>query len=346
MGISASPVRFGVTLQGVEPPRAFQQQVRDIEAAGFSHLWITDSSLHARYVYSYLTLAALNSERLMLGTGVTHPFTRHPAINTNAIATLDEISEGRAILGIGAGDSPTVELGFAPAKVQIVREMIEVARRLMAGEELDFDGAAFKVKHGHLHYKYRDRVPIYMAVSGPKMLELAGELADGVIVQCGLFPEAVEFAREHVAKGAAKAGRSVDEVDFWVMMCGSVSQDRATGLNRSRTMAAWFAQMAPHMCEVAGVDRATVDTIRAAYSGGEFHQAQAAAALTPDSMVEYFTLGGTPDDARARIERLMACGVKGFNYMPTGAGRPESLGLFAGEVLAPLRAGRVGVPAE
>src|SRR5712664_232327 len=108
--------QFGITLQGIEPPGAFQRQIRDVEAAGFSHLWITDSSLHARYVYSYLTLAALNSRHLLLGTGVTHPFTRHPAITANAIATLDEISEGRAILGIGAGDSPTVELGFAPAK--------------------------------------------------------------------------------------------------------------------------------------------------------------------------------------------------------------------------------------
>jgi 5,10-methylenetetrahydromethanopterin reductase len=80
-----------------------------------------------------------------------------------------------------------------------------------------------------------------------------------------------------------------------------------------------------------------VDQIRAAYSGGEFHQAQAAAALTPDSMVEYFTLGGTPEEARARIERLLACGVKGFNYMPTGAGRPESLAHFSRQVLAPLK---------
>lgn len=338
MESSAFPIRFGVTLQGVEPPRVFQQQVREIEAGGFTHLWITDSSLHARYVYSYLTLAALNSEHLQLGTGVTHPFTRHPAINVNAIATLDEISEGRAILGIGAGDSPTVELGYAPAKVQIVREMIEVARRLMAGETLDHEGPAFRIKHGHLHYKFRDRVPIYMACSGPRMLELAGELADGVIVQCGLFPEAVEFAREHVAKGAARAGRSLDEVDFWVMMCGAISEDRETAMNRSRTMAAWFAQMAPHMCAVAGIDRATIAKIQAAYSGGEFHQAQAAAALTPDEMVECFTLGGTPDDARARVERLIECGVKGFNYMPTGAGRPESLGLFTRQVMPSLRA--------
>lgn len=341
MATIASPVRFGVTLQGVEPPRAFQQQVRDIEGAGFTHLWITDSSLHARYVYSYLTLAALSSERLLLGTGVTHPFTRHPAINVNAIATLDEISEGRAILGIGAGDAPTVELGYAPARVKVVREMVELARGLLAGETMNFEGSAFRVKNGHLHFKYRDTVPIYMACSGPRMLELAGELADGVIVQCGLFPEAVDFAREHVARGAARAGRSLAEVDFWVMMCGAISEDRTAAVNRSRTMAAWFAQMAPHMCEVAGVDPAVVQKIRDAYSGGEFHQAQAAAALTPDAMVESFTLGGTPAEARARVERLIACGVRGFNYMPTGAARPESLANFSQSILPSLRAAPV-----
>jgi 5,10-methylenetetrahydromethanopterin reductase len=130
----------------------------------------------------------------------------------------------------------------------------------------------------------------------------------------------------------------VDEIDFWVMMCGAISEDRATALNRSRTMAAWFAQMAPHMCEVAGIDPATVQKIQSAYSGGEFHQAQAAAALTPDEMVQCFTLGGTPDEARVRIERLRDYGVKGFNYMPTGAGRPESLQLFSQYIL-PLAVG-------
>ncbi len=152
-------------------------------------------------------------------------------------------------------------------------------------------------------------------------------------MQCGLFPEAVNFAREHVAKGAARAGRSPDEVDFWVMMCGAISHDRTTALNRSRTMAAWFAQMAPHTCELAGIDPAIIEKIRGAYSGGEFHQAQAAAALTPDEMVQLFTLGGTPDESLARIKGLIDCGVRGFNYMPTGGGRPESLQLFTKEIM-------------
>lgn len=334
-----APLKFGVTLQGVEPPRVFQQQVRDIERAGFTHLWVTDSSLHARYVYEYLTLAALNSERLQLGTGVTHPFTRHPAITVNAIATLDEISEGRAMLGIGSGDTPTAELGYSPARLQTLREMIQVARRLMAGDTLDYDGSTFQLDHAQLHYKFRERVPIYIACSGPRVLELAGEVADGVIAQCGLFPAAVDYVLEHVAIGAARAGRSLDEIEIWMMMCGAIAEDRETALKHSRTMAAWFAQTAPHLCVLAGVDAARVKQIQAAYSGGEFHQAQAAGELVTEEMIQQFTLGGTPDEARARIEELAAQGVRAFNYMPTGAGRAESLKWFQDEIIAR----RVGV---
>ena len=329
-------IQFGATLQGVEPPPVFRQQVQDLEAGGFTALWVTDSSLHARYVYAYLTLAALSTERLKLGTGVTHPFTRHPAVNVNAIVTLDEISEGRAILGVGTGDRPTAELGYSPARVQTVREMIHIARRLMAGETLDYEGSTFRLANAKLYYKYRERIPIFIACSGPRMLELAGEVADGVIVQCGLFPQAIDFARQHIRTGADRAQRPLDDIELWVMACGSISQDRQQGMNRSRTMAAWFAQTAPHCCELAGLDRGLIKRIQEVYSGGEFHQAQAAGALVPDEMVELFTLGGTPADARERIERLVHHRVRAFNFMPTGAERAQSLGLFTEEILPSL----------
>jgi 5,10-methylenetetrahydromethanopterin reductase len=325
--------RFGITLQGVEPPKIFQQQVRDLEEVGFTHLWVTDSSLHARYVYEYLTLAALNSQSLQLGTGVTHPFTRHPATTVNAIATLDEISEGRAMLGVGAGDSPTAELGFRPARVQVVREMIEVARKLMAGETLDYENSTFRLANAQLHYKHRDRVPIYIACSGPKMLELAGEVADGVIVQCGVFPQVVDFALEHIGAGAARAGRNLEDIEIWMMACGAISEDRAQGIKNSRVMAAWFAQKAPHLCALAGNDSALVKRIQHAFSGGEFHEAQRAAALVPDEMVAQFTLGGTAEDARARIDQLVAHGVTRLNFMPVGANRAQSIQLFEQNVM-------------
>ncbi|MCZ7573621.1 MAG: LLM class flavin-dependent oxidoreductase [Ardenticatenaceae bacterium] len=338
MAEHSNELRFAVTLQGVEPPDVFQHQVRELEGLGFSQLWVTDSSLHARYVYAYLTLAALNSERLLLGTGVTNPFTRHPGMTINAIATVDEISRGRMILGIGAGDSPTSELGYAPARRRDLAEMVSAARRLFSGEILSHNDSTYRWTNAQLHYRYRDQVPVYMAGSGPRMLELAGEIADGVIAQCGLFPAAVDLACEHIATGAQRAGRSLDDIDLWIMACGTISEDRRQALDGSRAMAAWFARMAPYYCQVAGVDPALVKRIQEVYSGGEFHLAEQAAALVPDEMVELFTLAGTPDEARDRIARLADRGVNGINFMPIGPRRTASFQLFA-RFVAPLRTG-------
>jgi 5,10-methylenetetrahydromethanopterin reductase len=326
---SSNSFKLGLTLQGVEPPDRFQQQVRDLEAAGYSHLWVTDSSLHARYVYAYLTLAALNSQHLLLGTGVTHPYTRHPGITVNAIATIDEISGGRAMLGLGAGDRPTGELGFSPARLHVMREMITTARRLLAGEKLNYTGSTFKLVEAEIHYKQRERVPIYMACSGPRMLALAGELADGIIVQVGVFPAAIEYALQRIAEGAGRAGRAVEDIELWVMACGTISEDRDQARHSSRLMAAWFAQTAPATCELAGLDPAIVSRIQAAYRGGEFHLAKDAAALVPDEMVELFTVGGSPAEARARIERLAGFNITGINFMPIGPNRTTSFKLFA-----------------
>jgi 5,10-methylenetetrahydromethanopterin reductase len=240
------------------------------------------------------------------------------------------------MLGVGAGDRPTAELGYSPARLETLRAMIGLVRGLMAGETLTESEGPFRMADAHLHYRQRERVPLYMACSGPRMLALAGELADGVIIQCGLFPAAIEFARQHLAEGAQRAGRSLEDLEIWVMMCGAISEDGDSAIRSSRTMAAWFAQTAPHCCALAGLDPALLKRIQAAYSGGEFHHAQAAAQLVPPEMVELFTLGGTPAAARARVEGLMACGLKAFNYMPTGGERATSLSLFAQHILAPL----------
>src|ERR1700751_5159697 len=105
---------YGVALQAVDPPASFTAMVAEIESLGFDYLWLTDSSLHARNSYAYLTLAAVSSSRLRLGTAVTTPVTRPPAIPAAAAATVDEVAAGRTILGIAAGDRPLLALGHKP----------------------------------------------------------------------------------------------------------------------------------------------------------------------------------------------------------------------------------------
>src|SRR6266700_1480584 len=125
-------MKFGVIYQSFDPPPVFLEYVRAIEDLGFADLWVCDSSLHARDVFAYLTLAATHTRRVRLGVSVFQPYTRHPAIDVNGMATINEISGGRVSMAVGAGDRPQLELGFRPAPVRLVREMIQVCRRRMA----------------------------------------------------------------------------------------------------------------------------------------------------------------------------------------------------------------------
>src|SRR5579862_4588991 len=194
--------RSGVVLQGVDAPREFGGMVAEVDRLGFDHLWLTDSSLHARNCYAYLTLAAGLSPRLLLGTAVTNPLTRHPAITAAAAATVDEISAGRMILGIGAGDRPLLALGQRPATLATLEAAVAGIRRLWRGEEVDLAAREFTMSRAHLRFPARADIPVYLSASGPKTLELAGRVADGAILLVGLFPEALEWAISHLTRGA------------------------------------------------------------------------------------------------------------------------------------------------
>src|SRR5690349_20971995 len=134
--MAADGLRLGVVLQPVDPPDEFVRTVHLVEELGYDALWLTDSSLHARYVFSYLTLAAVNSSRILLGSGVTNPVTRHPALLAVAAATVDEIAGGRFVLGIGAGDRPLTALRARPASLRRLESAIVGLRQLLAGERV------------------------------------------------------------------------------------------------------------------------------------------------------------------------------------------------------------------
>src|SRR6266849_2888595 len=155
--------KSGVVLQGVDEPSAFCGMVEEIDSLGFDHLWLTDSSLHARDCYSYLTLAAIRSSRLLLGTAVTNPATRHPAITAAAAATVDEVPAGRLTLGIGAGDRPLLALGLRPSPLATLDAAVAGIRRLWRGQEVDLSAGGFNMNHAHLRFPAHADMPVYIA---------------------------------------------------------------------------------------------------------------------------------------------------------------------------------------
>jgi 5,10-methylenetetrahydromethanopterin reductase len=321
-------LKLGVLLQAVDPPTDFGSLVTEVEERGFAHLLVADSSLHARDVYPYLTIAAMASEELLVGTGVTHPFTRHPGVTANAIGTIAELSCGRAVLGVGVGDRPVRELGLTPAKRSTLHDAVETWRSLTAGAAVSRDHRRFALRDARLAFPPASSVPVWIAASGPRTLALAGEIGDGVLAQIGLTPRHIEFALDRVREGAGGAGRPPPE--FGVVAYGSVAPDRARARDESRYIAAWFAQTAPMQCELAGVNRQLVARIRRAYRGGELHKADEAARLVSEEMIDALTIGGTPDEVATRLGEFEALGVDRVTYMPMGEDRWGSIRAFAG----------------
>jgi 5,10-methylenetetrahydromethanopterin reductase len=211
---------FGVSLV-CDNLAAFPDWVRTVDDCGFDVIGLTDSP--ALYPETYVTgvLAAQNTSRVRFGPRVTNPLTRHPIVAAQAIGSLDILSGGRALYGIGAGDSAAHTAGTRPARVADIEEYLLTVRALLAGEPVTYRGAELRM------FSEPRRVPIYVAAAGPKMLRMAGRVADGVIIGSGVLPEVIEHTLGFIREGAESAGRSLSDLDLWWLCGARVADSRA-----------------------------------------------------------------------------------------------------------------------
>lgn len=326
-------LKFGVSVMSVDPPSEFVALVKEVEEYGFDYMWVCDSSLHSRDIFSYLTLCTVNTTRITLGTNILNPLTRHPGLSVRGVATLDEISNGRVIMGVGRGAEPLHELGLEYASLASVREMIEVTRRLLAGEVMDFEGSTFRLTGARLRYKLRSRIPVYVAATGPKMLELAGEVGDGVWMHVGPDLRCVQFALDRVRAGAARAGRAPEAVDASLFVFYAAEADRARAFEAARLGATYLLTVTPHYPRLIGMREEDARRLKAAYAGTHFHEAKEAARLTTDDLVDAMTLSGTVDDVIRKLERVITLGIRHVDLFPMGGNTRAQVRTFAEKVL-------------
>jgi 5,10-methylenetetrahydromethanopterin reductase len=319
-------MRYGVTLQGVYEPAEWMELVRWIDDLGFDHLWITDSSLHAGDCYVYATLALQVSSRLSVGTAVTNPLTRHPAIAANAFRSLSQLAPGRVICGTGVGDRPLQALGLSMAKLATLRGSIETMRSLWRGEHVEGEIGPWKLNGAHLLSPVAEP-PVYVSASQPRALELTGEIADGLILLTGLFPEGLAFAREHVARGRERSERS--SFDETLFLYGAIADDEQQAIDAARSIAAWFPMMAPDHARLAGMSDDLIEGVVSRYAGGEFQHAKEAARLISDELVQKIAFCGSPKTARAKLDWLRSEGVCAVSIFPLGQHRRDTIAAFA-----------------
>jgi 5,10-methylenetetrahydromethanopterin reductase len=209
-------------------PRSVASAVADARLAedvGFELVGVADSQSVFREMYATMALCAQATRRVRIGPSVTNPITRHPAVAASGIATIDEIAPGRAFFGIGSGDSAILNLAERPSTLADMRAYLETMRALHVTGEATWRGRPVRLTW------VKRAIPLYLSAEGPRTLELAGEIADGVIVNVGLEPALVRDAVAHIHTGARRAGRDPATIDLWTMVRANVTDDVSAGVD-------------------------------------------------------------------------------------------------------------------
>ena len=323
--------RFGVEFVPQKHPDKIVEYTVLAEKVGIDYVWITDH-YNNRNVYITLTLIALNTKKVYLGPGVTNPYVINPCWTASALATLDEVSNGRAVLGIGAGDKATLQqIGITWAKpLTTVKEAVIIMRKLLDGETVKYDGKVFKVLNARLNYKPTRKIPIYIGAQAPKMLQLAGELGDGVLINAS-HPDDFKEAVPLIKKGAEKAGKDPGKIDIVAYTCFSVDLDKAKAKEAAIPVVAFIvAGASDKVIERHGIKKEDVNRIREYLSKGKILDAFKA---VTDDMLEAFSIYGTPKECIDKINTLLKVGITQIVFgSPIGPSKKKSLELV-GEIL-------------
>jgi 5,10-methylenetetrahydromethanopterin reductase len=316
-------MQFGIRFPPAEGPESTARLAREAEEAGFGYVWGVDSPLLAGALfdpYVDLAAAALNTSKVKLGPCVTPLLLRSPVATAAAILSLDRVSDGRAILGMGSGGSALVTLGISKRQDRVytagaiqrqaqLREEVTFLRRLFAGEPVSMGARDIQIDPPR-------PIKIYIAATGPRALELAGEIADGVFIHVGIWPPAIKDAIERIRRGAEKAGRNFSDIDLVSSTYTAVSADgnRKADARYIKPEVSFLYTQRPDLLEQAGFDtsrrvpeKMPHPDMTHAYDWEE--AMQAADSYIPDEVAETFCLVGPPSDAVRRIRELQEMGI-------------------------------------
>jgi 5,10-methylenetetrahydromethanopterin reductase len=344
----SQPIRVHLRIPGTAPMSQLARLIEEVEGAGFDGAGILDSQLLSRDAFVVLGQAASHTSRLTLFPAVTNPFTRHASVLASAIQTVEELAPGRVKFVIGTGYTSASTIGRKPATLAEMRACISTVKGLLAGHTVEFDGTP-----GRLGYAAGRRIPVIMAASGPKAIEVAGEIADGVLLLVGFNRGIIERALEHLERGAKRAGRRLDDLEIiWAVRIGTAATTAEARCHARPTAVHWgVLRWGGYWLEPAGLELPELevpDAVLRIYPdlshADDWKAAIAATAFVPDEvnaqLCDAIGLIGTPDDCASRILEMAKLGARNLYLMPLETFAPPraEIAAFRDTVFPRLRA--------
>ncbi len=341
----------------MEPVEEILAHAEQLDRHGFDTIWLAEAypwwrkhGMEARSSTALSALIGRATSRLTVGWGIISPYTRHPIqVAMEARVTQELVGEGRLLVGFGASKIFMKEIGAtAPGArpLATMRESLEIVRALLEGGEVDYHGSVFDAAVPALRNEAespRKAVPLYVAGTGPKLQQMAGEVADGLLTPSITTPSFVRYARRNLEAGAAAAGRDAGQIDLGCTVVASIDEDREKGREGAREIAGMYLAnkveniqgSADVLLESAGLAREEILPIAEAMREGG--RKAAAGAVTDAILDKTRPIAGTPADCIAAIEEYREAGCSHVMLELWGDGRNEQIEFFAKSVLPALR---------
>lgn len=308
--------RVALYLQDKHPLRDELKLAQYAEKKGFEAVWHAESRLARDAIIPLAAMAAV-TDRIKLGTGVINNWTRNVGLTAATFLTLDELSNGRSMLGIGAWWDPLAwKVGIERKRpLKAMQEYVTVLKQLFRMEAVTFNGEFVKVRDIRLDVVYGDpstprQIPIYIGATGWAMIELTGEIADGILLNYLVSPEYNRKAMEHLRNGARRAGRDLEDIDRPQLIVCSLDEDAQKALDNARPLVAQYLGQQPHIAKASGVKDSLIEEVTKALGGwpakaGGLDEAKI---LVDDELVQLLTASGTADDCLRKVEEYASAG--------------------------------------
>ncbi|WP_089933953.1 LLM class flavin-dependent oxidoreductase [Candidatus Entotheonella palauensis] len=341
-------VDISLRVPGTMPIPELMPLIQDIEAAGFYGAGILDSQLLCRDVFVTMGAAAAQTSQLTLFPAVTNPFSRHSSVLASAMQTVEELAPGRIKCIIGTGYTSASTIGRKPGTLAQMRNTIRTMKALLSGQSVDFQGTP-----GRLGFAAGRDLPVLMAASGPKAIELAGEVADGVLLLVGFTPEIIQAVTECLDRGAKRSGRRAEDLEvIWAVRTATASTTAEARRQARPTAVHWgVLGWSNHWLQTAGPTLPAFDISSAVWDiypdlshAQDWDAAIEATAFVPDETIatlcDALGLIGTPDYCAERIIAMTNAGVNKLYIMPlqTFVGPQQEIAAFRNTVFPRLQA--------